>query len=125
MKTLKITLVIAGIALTPLIGNAQEKHNEKDKGQHHEKMVTALQLNEKQAEQLKEIHQKTQKENKAIKAKMEPLKVEMKKLKEEKKALHDAKIKEIEAILTPEQFAKFKELKAARKAKQKIKKGKK
>lgn len=121
MRTLKLTLAIAAITLTPFISNAQEKYDGKEKGQHHEKMMTALQLNEKQDEQLKEIHQKIQTDNKAIKAKMEPLRVEMKKLKAEKKALHEAKMKEIETILTPEQFAKFKELKAARKAKHKKK----
>ena len=46
---------------------------------------------------------------------MAPLKEELKTLKAEKKALNDSKIKEIEAILTPEKFEKFKAMKAQRK----------
>ncbi len=121
MKTLKLTLVFASLMLTPFLGTAQESSKKHNK-EHHEKLIKELQLNEKQTEQLTEIRKKTQQENKAIKAKMAPLKAEMKKLKAEKKALHDSKMKEIETILTPEQFAKFKELKAENKLQRKNKK---
>ena len=53
---------------------------------------------------------------------MTPLKNELKALKEKKKALNEINMKEIESLLTPEQFIKFKALKENRKKKQKKRK---
>ena len=52
---------------------------------------------------------------------MTPLKNELKALKEKKKALNEINMKEIESLLTPEQFMKFKALKANRKKTEKEK----
>jgi Spy/CpxP family protein refolding chaperone len=54
-------------------------------------------------------------ENKAIQAKITPLKQELNALKKKKKALNEIKMKEIEHLLTPEQFIKFQELKKNKK----------
>ena len=123
MKTLKLTMTIAALALFSVICQAQPhaKHpNKNDKGA---KLIEKLGLNEKQAEALKVIHENQRLENKALTEKMAPLKAELKTLKAEKKALNEIKMKEIEAILTPEQFAKFKEMKERRKDRAKEKRG--
>lgn len=134
MKVLKLTMAVAAITLISAICQAQPggghpgqhergmlheggKHNAKhDKGA---KLAKELELTSKQAEQLKAIHEKQRAENKIIQEKMAPLKKEMKALKEQKKALKEIKMKEIEALLTPEQLVKFKELKEKRKEKRK------
>jgi Spy/CpxP family protein refolding chaperone len=114
MRPLKLTLAIAAVTLSLSIcqaqpGGAHGKHPVKhDKGA---KIAKQLGLNKEQANQMKVIHQKQMNENKAIQAKITPLKQELKALKKKKKALNEINMKEIEHLLTPEQFIKFKELK--------------
>jgi Spy/CpxP family protein refolding chaperone len=114
MRPLKLTLAIAAVTLSLSIcqaqpGGAHGKHPVKhDKGA---KIAKQLGLNKEQANQMKVIHQKQMNENKAIQAKITPLKQELKALKKKKKALNEINIKENEQLLTPEQFIKFKELK--------------
>ena len=118
MKTLKLTLTIAVVTLSLVIcqaqpGGARSKYPVKhDKGA---KIAQELGLNKEQANQMKVIHQKQMNENKAIQAKITPLKQELKALKRKKKALNDINMKEIESLLTPEQFIKFKEMKKNKK----------
>jgi Spy/CpxP family protein refolding chaperone len=114
MKTLKLTLAIAALTLAPFVTSAQEKPKQSHKEQQKNRMK-ALNLNEKQAAQLKLIHESTKAESKVIEDKMEPLKKELKALKTEKKVLKKAKMKAIETILTPEQFIQFKEMKHKKK----------
>lgn len=116
MRFLKLSIAIAALTLTPFISTAQKASGNHEKG-HHIKMMKELNLSAEQTKQLKEINTKNQQDKKAIKAKMEPLKVELKKLKTEKKALQEARKKNIEAVLTPEQLLKFNELKSQRKEK--------
>jgi Spy/CpxP family protein refolding chaperone len=114
MRPLKLTLAIAAVTLSLSIcqaqpGGAHGKHPVKhDKGA---KIAKQLGLNKEQANQMKVIHQKQMNENKAIQAKITPLKQELNALKKKKKALNEINMKEIEHLLTPEQFIKFKELK--------------
>ncbi len=124
MKTLKLTLAITALTLSTVICQAQPRAGEHpSKPNKGAKLVEKLGLNQEQADQLKVIHEKQMSEGKALQEKMAPLKEELKALKAEKKALNESKIKEIEAILTPEQFEKFKEMKAHRKEKRENKKG--
>ena len=123
MKTLKLTMTIAALALSSVICQAQPHAKYPNKNDKGAKLVEKLGLNEKQAEALKVIHENQKLENKALTEKMAPLKAELKTLKAEKKALNEIKMKEIEAILTPEQFAKFKEMKEHRKDRVKEKRG--
>jgi Spy/CpxP family protein refolding chaperone len=138
MKAIKITMAIAALTLTTAICQAQpgggEHPGKHERGQKHkagenqrnhdngDKLVKELGLTPKQAEQLKAIHQKQKAENKAIQEKMAPLKSEMKVLKEKKKALKEIRMKEIESLLTPEQFTKLNELKEKKKENSKEKK---
>lgn len=114
MRTLKLTFAIAALALTPLLASAQERPNHPNKEQ-HKNMLKELNLNEEQANQLKAIHEGSKAQNKAIQEKMKPLKEELKALKTKRKALKEAEMKKVEAILTPEQFIKFKALQLKRK----------
>ncbi|MGB0888370.1 MAG: hypothetical protein ACPGSL_09625 [Vicingaceae bacterium] len=121
MRTLKLKIAVTALALIPFVGFAQETSIQKSK-EHQKNMIKELNLNEKQSIQLKDINLKNRGKVKAINAKMEPLKAQMKELKMMKKALHEANMKEIEAVLTPEQFIKFKEMKARKKANRQEKK---
>ncbi|MFB0926075.1 MAG: hypothetical protein QMB65_12480 [Vicingaceae bacterium] len=118
MRPLKLTLAIAAVTLSLSIcqaqpGGAHGKHPVKhDKGA---KIAKQLGLNKEQANQMKVIHQKQMNENKAIQAKITPLKQELNALKKKKKALNEINMKEIEHLLTPEQFIKFQELKKNKK----------
>jgi Spy/CpxP family protein refolding chaperone len=118
MRPLKLTLAIAAVTLSLAIcqaqpGGAHGKHPVKhDKGA---KIAKQLGLNKEQANQMKVIHQKQMNENKAIQAKITPLKQELNALKKKKKALNEINMKEIEHLLTPEQFIKFQELKKNKK----------
>jgi Spy/CpxP family protein refolding chaperone len=109
MKALKFTLVITALAVAPFFARAQEKPNRPHKEQ-HQNMVKALNLNKKQANQLKVIHESYKAEKKVIQNKMPPIKKELKSLKSKKKALKKAEMKEIETILTREQFVQFQEM---------------
>tara|TARA_B100000809_G_scaffold202708_1_gene203543 strand:- start:2722 stop:3147 length:426 start_codon:yes stop_codon:yes gene_type:complete len=126
MRTLKLSMAIATVALSSVICQAQPggehsgRHNNgvnhKDDGhpQKHDKgarLAEKLGLTPKQANRLKAIHDKQRTENKAIQEKMAPLKNELKVLKEKKKALNEINRKEIESLLTPGQFIKLQELK--------------
>jgi Spy/CpxP family protein refolding chaperone len=118
MRPLKLTLASAAVTLSLSIcqaqpGGAHGKHPVKhDKGA---KIAKQLGLNKEQANQMKVIHQKQMNENKAIQAKITPLKQELNALKKKKKALNEINMKEIEHLLTPEQFIKFQELKKNKK----------
>ena len=118
MRPLKLTLAIAAVTLSLSIcqaqpGGAHGKHPVKhDKGA---KIAKQLGLNKEQANQMKVIHQKQMNENKAIQAKITPLKQELNALKKKKKTLNEINMKEIEHLLTPEQFIKFQELKKNKK----------
>ena len=118
MRPLKLTLAIAAVTLSLSIcqaqpGGAHGKHPAKhDKGA---KIAKQLELNKEQANQMKVIHQKQMNENKAIQAKITPLKQELNALKKKKKTLNEINMKEIEHLLTPEQFIKFQELKKNKK----------
>ncbi len=115
MRTIKLTMAIAALALSTVICQAQPHSGHPEKHNKGAKLVEKLGLSQEQADQLKVIHEKQMIENKALQGKMAPLKEELKKLKAQKKDLNDSKMKEIELILTPEQFIKFKELKANKK----------
>ena len=132
MRTLKLSMAIAAVAVSSVICQAQPggahsgRHsngvNHKGDGhpQKHDKgaiLAEKLGLSPKQANRLKVIHEKQKVENKAIQEKMAPLRNELKALKEKKKALNEINMKEIESLLTPEQFIKFQELKENRKEK--------
>ena len=118
MKTLKLTLAIAAITLSSVICQAQKQENQNKK---HDKIAQKLNLNPEQTEKLKVIREIQKTENKALQEKMKPLKAELKTLKAEKKTLNETKMKEIESILTPEHFIKFKEMKKHRKDRMKEK----
>ena len=122
MKTLKLTLAIAALTLASVICQAQQKSDHPSKHEKEEKIAEKLGLSKEQTSKLKTINTNHKNENKAIQEKMAPLKKQMKALKAEKKALNEAKMKEIESILTPEQFIQFKEMKAKRKENKKGKK---
>ncbi len=124
MRTLKLTMAIAALTLTSVICQAQPNPGHPEKHNKAAKLVEKLGLNQEQADKLKIIHEKQMAEIKAIQEKMAPLKTELKTLKAEKKALNEIKMKEIESILTPEQFAKFKEMKEQRKDRLKEKRNK-
>jgi Spy/CpxP family protein refolding chaperone len=133
MRTIKLSMAIAALALSSVICQAQSgnghpgKHN---RGEHPgkidkgAKIAKELGLTTKQAEQLKAIQEKQRKENKVINEKMTPLKTQMNALREQKKALHEINKKEIESLLTPEQLIKFNELKERRKENRKEKRRK-
>ena len=140
MRTLKLSMAIAAVALSSVICQAQPggggHPGKQDRGANHPggerpenndkgtKIAKELGLTTKQAEQLKAIHGKQRAENKAIQEKMAPLKTKMNALKDRKKALNEINMKEIEAMLTPEQFIRFNELKAKRKENRKERKKK-
>lgn len=124
MRTLKLSIAIA-VALSSVICQAQPdgrhpgrhnngiNHKSDEHPQKHDKgaiLASKLGLSPKQANRLKIIHEKQRAENKAIQEKMTPLKNELKALKEKKKALNEINMKDIESLLTPEQFIKFKAL---------------
>lgn len=93
MKTLKLTMAIAAVALSSVICQAQPPAGYLGKHNKGAKLVEKLGLNQEQADQLKVIHEKQMAENKALQAKMAPLKAELKILKTEKKALNEVKNK--------------------------------
>jgi Spy/CpxP family protein refolding chaperone len=125
MRTIKLTMAIAAVALSSVICQAQPNGA---RGKHpvkHNKEANIAQklgLNQEQANQLKVIHEKQIIENKAIQEKITLLKRELKALKEKKKVLNEVNMKEIEFLLTPEQFIKFKEMKKNKKENRKEKK---
>ena len=114
MKTIKLSLAIAALILTPCIVNAQEGPNHHNKELNKNRMKE-LNLNEEQANQLKAIHESGKAQNKAIQEKMRILKEELKALKTKRKALKDAEMKKVEAILSPEQFIQFQAIHQERK----------
>jgi Spy/CpxP family protein refolding chaperone len=124
MRTLKLTLAVAALTLSTVICQAQSQGGHPGKQEKGAKIVEKLGLSKEQAEKLKAINASQKIENKAFQEKMNPVKEQMKALKAEKKAMNAAKMKEIEAILTPEQFVKFKEMKEQRKDNRKGKKQK-
>ena len=136
MRTIKLTLAIAAVTLSTTICQAQpggegrpnnnrgmaqdgQRPERHDKGA---KMTEQLGLSKEQAQKMKAIHQKQRAEHEGIQEKMDILKKQLQTLKTQKKALNDIKMKEIEGLLTPEQFIKFKELKEKRKENKKGKK---
>ena len=119
MNSIKITLVIATLVFASITCQAQEKGEQKKK---ENKIAQQLNLSPEQTQEMKTLRQNQKIQNKAFQEKMAPVKEQMKALKAERKAMNETKMKEIESILTPEQFVKFKELKANRKENRKNKK---
>jgi Spy/CpxP family protein refolding chaperone len=114
MRTLKLTLAIAVLTLTPLLVSAQERPKHPNKEQHKNRLKE-LNLTEEQASQFKAIQESGKVEKKAIQEKMMALKKELKALKTKRKALKAAEMKKVEAILTPEQFIQFQTIQQKRK----------
>lgn len=115
MKTLKLTLPIIILTLSSFVCQAQPGGLGKGHPKRHDKgadIVRQLNLSEAQAGKLRAIHEKQKKDNVIFQEKM-------KVMKREKKAMKEARMKEIESILTPEQFIKFKALKKAEKEERK------
>ncbi len=71
----------------------------------HEKIVAQLDLSAEQMAKMKELRESS-------KAKIEPILTEMKQLREKAKALREEGKKEFESVLTSEQLALFKKLRA-------------
>lgn len=121
MKTLKLTMAVTALVLSSIICQAQEKGMQKKK---QDKIAQQLNLNPEQTKKMKVLNETHKAKNKVIQAKITPVKEQLRALQAEKKAISESKMKEIESILTPEQFMKFKEIKANRKGPRKDRKGK-
>ena len=120
MKVLKLTVAIAVLTLSSVICQAQ---GQGDQNKKHDRIAQKLNLNPEQTEKLKTLRKNLNANNKTIKEKITPLQEQIKALRAEKKASNESFLTEVEGILTPEQFAQFKEMKAARKERMKGKKG--
>ncbi len=119
MKKLKLTLAITLLTVSSVVCQAQEQGTQNEK---QDKVSQKLNLSPDQTEKFKALRTELNTRNNAIKEKMAPLKAQMKTLREEKKTSNQAFMKDIEEVLTPEQFTKFKEMKAARKERMSSKK---
>lgn len=126
MKKL-ITLSLAALMFTAAASaqtdratTAQTEKGGRHKGG-HDKMFKDLNLTTEQKAQLKE-------KNKDLKARREALKgqdnITVKEMREKQKAIRDEQDKNMNAVLTPEQRAKYAELKKQRGDKMKGRKGK-
>jgi Spy/CpxP family protein refolding chaperone len=120
MRVLKLTVAVAALTFSSVVCQAQEQGDQNKK---NDRIAQKLNLNPEQTEKLKVLRKDLNIKNKATKEKMTPLRAEIKALQEEKKASKEAFMKEIEGILTPEQFTQFKEMRAGRKEKMKGEKG--
>ena len=107
MRTLKLTMAATALILSSIVCHAQTQ----EKGT---KLIEKLGLSKEQSDKLKTVREAQKIENKAFREKMDPIKLQMKALRVEKKSMNESKMKEIQTILTSEQFLKFKELKANR-----------
>lgn len=127
-------LMILAIALVTSIGFAQERsaktekewNPEKMAQKKVEKMTSELNLTEAQQKQVYALYMEKSKERKSKMAKKDKSKAKTEKLSTERKEKmsekHQAYSEKMKAILTPEQFAKWKESKSGDKSKRKFKK---
>ncbi|MCB0705502.1 MAG: hypothetical protein KDC34_09345 [Saprospiraceae bacterium] len=109
MKLMSL-LVLFGFMMAPVFAQAQHGKTGKDHygpEKHLEKMTEELQLTPEQVAAIKQVDSDFEAETKAVAEKMETAHAEM-------RALHQAKRQAVDQILTPEQLAKRKEMKEAK-----------
>lgn len=110
---MKKLMIVAALLFSTAVVFAQEQVRENhqspdklNKEQRFEKMVTALELTPEQQVEVKRVMKESHEKRKELREKYP----EKKTGKEEKQAAKQAHMKQMQAILTPEQFAKYKNM---------------